>query len=164
VPYYLQVDGRESEVQVSALRPQLRVRSGPLECTVRYAAEDAGGESFGLTLDGVAYRGWRYQAGDSVYVRFAGRTYLVQLGRLRRADATSAQEQVRASMPGVVVAVHCMTGQQVQAGERLLTLESMKLQMTVVASHAATVRQLHVAPEAVFERGALLVSLSPAQE
>jgi biotin carboxyl carrier protein len=163
MPYWLQVDGEEVEVAVRALRPQLRVASGALECPVGQAAEDAG-ERFALTLGNVSYRGWRYRVGQSVYVRLEGRTYCVHLGRVRGGAAADAQEEVRASMPGVVVAVHCAHGQAVQAGEPLLTLESMKLQMTVVAAHAATVRQLHVAPAGVFERGALLVSLSVAKE
>jgi 3-methylcrotonyl-CoA carboxylase alpha subunit len=162
--FRVQVDGQESEVQVTALRPQLRVRSGTLECTVLQEQAGAAGESFALTLGERTYRGWRYHVGASVYVRFEGRTYCVHLGGARRSDEASAQEELRASMPGVVVAVHCQSGQHVQAGERLLTLESMKLQMTLVAAHAAQVRQLHVAPDAVFERGALLVSLSPAKE
>jgi biotin carboxyl carrier protein len=36
-------------------------------------------------------------------------------------------------MPGVVVAVQCESGQAVKTGDKLLTLESMKLQMTIVA-------------------------------
>ncbi|HTT42759.1 MAG TPA: biotin/lipoyl-containing protein [Steroidobacteraceae bacterium] len=164
MPYRLQIDGQESDVQVTALRPQLRVRSGTLECTVGQTPAGADGGGFALSLDEVRYRGWRYRVGECVYVRFEGRTYCVQLRCARRSDAASAQEEVRASMPGVVVAVHCQSGQQVQAGERLLTLESMKLQMTIVAAHAAQVRQLHVAADAVFERGALLVSLSAAKE
>jgi biotin carboxyl carrier protein len=37
----------------------------------------------------------------------------------------------------------------------------MKLQMTIVASRDATVQEVHVSSEAVFDRGALLVSLAP---
>lgn len=159
MPYRLQVNGVDTEVQLLARRPQLQVRIGPAV----YAAAGARGpgERFALALDGVPYHGWRCTVGDDVYVRVNGRTYVVR--RLRhepqRAAAT-AQEELRASMPGVVVAVHCESGQAVAAGDRLLTLESMKLQMTLVASHEATVAQIHVAPEAVFERGALLVSFA----
>jgi 3-methylcrotonyl-CoA carboxylase alpha subunit len=121
----------------------------------------ASAESVGLRLDGVSYRGWRCSVGDTVYVRLQGRTYAVQLpGPERAVDGATGQDEIRASMPGVVVAAHCTPGQAVSAGDALLTLESMKLQMTVVASHAATVRAVHVQPEAVFERGALLVSLT----
>jgi 3-methylcrotonyl-CoA carboxylase alpha subunit len=57
-----------------------------------------------------------------------------------------------------VVAVHCNAGQAIKAGDKLLTIESMKLQMTLVASYDAIVERIHVAQAAVFERGATLVS------
>jgi biotin carboxyl carrier protein len=158
VSYRVKVDGRESRVQIVALRPQLRVRVGELEHQV--SEPRARAESVELRLDGVLHRGWRCIVGDTVYVRLKGRTYAVQLpGPERQMDGATGQDEIRASMPGVVVATHCTPGQVVSAGDALLTLESMKLQMTVVASHAATVLAVHVQPEAVFERGALLVSL-----
>jgi len=67
---------------------------------------------------------------------------------------------VRAQMPGIVVAVHCAAGQRVQAGDKLLTMESMKLQVTLTASGAAVVERVHVAPEVTFARDALLVTLA----
>jgi biotin carboxyl carrier protein len=156
--YRIRVDGCESEAEILALRPQLRVRLG--ERAHEVAAASAGGERFELTVDGIAYSGWRCRHGDVVYVWLRGRTYVVELvRRMAQGDGAAAQEEVRASMPGIVVAVHCQAGQKVMSGEPLLTLESMKLQMTVVAAHAGTVREVHVVPEAVFERGALLVSL-----
>jgi 3-methylcrotonyl-CoA carboxylase alpha subunit len=157
--YRIRVEGRETEAEIVALRPRLQVRLGEQQHEI--AAPRAAGERFELTVDGVAYSGWRCRHGDAVYVRLRGRTYAVELLRHEaRGEGAAAQEQVRASMPGIVVAVHCKEGQRVMTGEPLVTLESMKLQMTVVASHQGTVRQVHVVPEAVFERGALLVSLA----
>jgi 3-methylcrotonyl-CoA carboxylase alpha subunit len=157
--YRIRVEGSEREVEILALRPQLRVSLA--EDAYAVAAGGATGERFELTVDGIVYSGWRCRHGDAVYVWLRGRTYVIEL--LRReahADGAAAQEEIRASMPGVVVTVHCQQGQRVMTGEPLITLESMKLQMTVVAAHAGTVRQVHVVPEAVFERGALLVSLA----
>jgi acetyl/propionyl-CoA carboxylase alpha subunit len=153
----LQVDGQDTEVQILAHRPHLRVRVGAAEHVVQ--APDAGGEQFSITVDGVAYRGWRCRAGDELQVRLNGRTYTVHfVTRQHAAAGAEGQEEIRASMPGVVVAVHAAAGQAVTSGDTLLTLESMKLQMTIVASHPGMVAEVHVQPEAVFERGALLVS------
>lgn len=155
----LQVDGQDTEVQILARRPQLRVQVGAAEHLVE--APDAGGGQFSITVDGVAYRGWRCSAGDDLQVRLNGRTYTVHLVRRQHAAAgAEGQEEIRASMPGVVVAVHAIPGQSVAGGDKLLTLESMKLQMTIVASHPGVVAQVHVQAEAVFERGALLVSFA----
>jgi biotin carboxyl carrier protein len=162
MPYRIQLDGRDIEVQILGRRPLLRVRIGAAEHSV--AAEPAAADEFALAVDGVPYRGWRCTVGDGVHVRLDGRTYLVRFVRRdTKGGGAAAQDEICASMPGVVVGVHCEPGQTVQAGDRLLTLESMKLQMTIVASRAARVQALHVAPETVFERGALLVSLAPEE-
>jgi acetyl/propionyl-CoA carboxylase alpha subunit len=159
VKHTFKVDGQEGEAGIVALRPNLRVRLARQLYSV--TAFHADGLQFEICLDGTSYRGWRCLVGDVVHVRLNGRTYLVHLHeRALTAAGAATENEVRASMPGVVIAVHCQPGQQLQAGDQLLTLESMKLQVTVVASHAATVRQVHVLADTVFERGALLVSLA----
>jgi acetyl/propionyl-CoA carboxylase alpha subunit len=159
VSHTFKVDGQEGEAQIVALRPSLRIRL--VKQLHSITAFHADGAQFEICLDGITYRGWRCLVGDVVHARVNGRTYLVHLdGRKLAAAGAAAENEVRASMPGVVVAVHCQPGQQLQAGDQLLTLESMKLQVTVVASHAATVQQVHVVADTVFERGALLVSLA----
>jgi acetyl/propionyl-CoA carboxylase alpha subunit len=159
VNHTFKVDGQDAEAEIMALRPSLRVRLGKqLHSVTGFRAD---GAQFEICLDGINFRGWRCTVGDAVHVRVNGRTYLVQLdARALAAAGAAAEHEVRASMPGVVVAVHCQPGQRLQTGDQLLTLESMKLQMTVVASHAGTVQQVHVAADTVFERGALLVSLA----
>ncbi len=158
----VRVDDQEIDAEIIARRPELRVRIGDRIYTV---AGRVTGEEFELTVDGESVRGWRSTLGAGVQVRLSGRTYAVQpLDPGAAVSDALAEREIRASMPGVVVAVHCAAGRTVGAGEKLLTLESMKLQVTLLAAHAAIVQQVHVAPEAVFERGALLVSLAPAQE
>ncbi len=155
----VQLDGRELVAEVIARRPGLVLRIG----TAEYAVDQhpVSGAEFAIGVNGVIHRGWRCRVHDTLYVRLDGRSYAL---RLPAASGTEeggdSQAEVRATMPGVVVAVHCSAGEAVQAGDRLLTLESMKLQMTVVASHAATVERVHVSAEGTFERGALLVSFA----
>jgi biotin carboxyl carrier protein len=154
---HFELDGRAGEAEIIGRRPQLQLRLGEARHQVQGAP--GGAARFEISVDGVTYRGWRYVAGDAVHVRLRGRTYIVEFPRRARQGAGAAtQDEIRSSMPGVVIAVHARAGERVQAGDKLLTLESMKLQMTVVASHASIVREVHVLPEAVFERGALLVS------
>ncbi|HEY2809087.1 MAG TPA: biotin/lipoyl-containing protein [Steroidobacteraceae bacterium] len=154
----IHIDGEVTEVQILARRPQLSVQVGAGRHVVQ---SEAGAGQFCIVVDGIAYRGWRCSAGDDVQVRLNGHTYAIHFVRRQHASGGAAgQEEIRASMPGVVVAVHANAGQAVQGGDRLLTLESMKLQMTIVAAHAGVVEQVHVKPAAVFERGALLVSFA----
>ncbi|WJL95490.1 biotin carboxylase N-terminal domain-containing protein [Microbacterium sp. ET2] len=52
--------------------------------------------------------------------------------------------QVRAPMPGAVVAVHVADGARVAAGDRLVSIEAMKMEHIVIAPHDGAVR-IHVA-------------------
>jgi acetyl-CoA/propionyl-CoA carboxylase biotin carboxyl carrier protein len=49
--------------------------------------------------------------------------------------AAAAHPDLRAPMPGAVVAVHVADGARVQAGERIVTIEAMKMEHPVTAPH-----------------------------
>ena len=49
--------------------------------------------------------------------------------------ATAAHPELRAPMPGAVVAVHVSDGSRVRAGERIVTIEAMKMEHPVTAPH-----------------------------
>ncbi len=57
----------------------------------------------------------------------------------RERAAGVADPELRAPMPGVVVAVHVADGAAVGAGERILTIEAMKMEHPVVAEHDGVV-------------------------
>lgn len=79
----------------------------------------------------------------------------------RRADAGRAGD-VGAPMPGRVVALLVREGQQVAAGEPLLTLEAMKMETIVRAPIAGTVRELCTDVRAAVQAADLLVVLDSA--
>jgi acetyl/propionyl-CoA carboxylase alpha subunit len=151
-------------VELAHRRPHLLLQIGSTLHTVVESPSEAG--AFELTLDGTVYRGWRYAIGNEVYVRLGAHTFIVSCAE---ADSEAAgrdgqQHESRADMPGVVVAVHCEAGQTVASGDKLITIESMKLQATLVASHEAVVERVHVGLETAFERGAVLVSFVKPRE
>ena len=163
--YRTLMSGREILVEVTGRRPQLAVRvDGIVHGVSDSQSRNAMSLDFELTVDGTPYSGWRCVVGNDVYVRLGGRTFI--LSRAMDASATasgaSSQHETRADMPGVVIAVHCEAGQAVSRGDKLVTIESMKLQATLTASHEAVVERVHVSPESAFERGALLVSFAGA--
>jgi acetyl-CoA/propionyl-CoA carboxylase biotin carboxyl carrier protein len=49
--------------------------------------------------------------------------------------AAAAHPELRAPMPGAVVAVHVADGARVRAGERVVTIEAMKMEHPVTAPH-----------------------------
>lgn len=107
--------------------------------------------------------GWRWVAGQDVYLRVAGRHWQFRRMASGAGDASAAASRAElcADMPGTVVSVHVAVGVEVLEGERLMTIESMKLQMTVTAPRAARVRAIHVAENATFDRGVTLISFEP---
>jgi acetyl/propionyl-CoA carboxylase alpha subunit len=166
--YRVRMSGREMLVEITGRRPQLAVR---IDGIVRGVSDSQSlnamsvDGAFELTVDGTPYSGWRCVVGNDVYVRLGGRTFVLSRTIEASASASGAnsQHETRADMPGVVVAVHCEAGQAVSRGDKLVTIESMKLQATLTASHEAVVERVHVSAESAFERGALLVSFAGAR-
>ncbi len=66
---------------------------------------------------------------------------------------------VAAPMPGVVVNVSMQAGDEVAEGQKLLTLEAMKMEMTMYAPRAARVAEVLAGPKTQVEAGDLLVRL-----
>jgi len=66
---------------------------------------------------------------------------------------------VGASMPGMIVTVAVKPGDKIAKGQKLLTLEAMKMETTLNAERDATVMAVHVAPGLQVETGDLLVEL-----
>ncbi len=162
MPWRALLNGREVSAEVAGRRPELAVRVNGL---VHAVDPGEAGSVFRLSVDGRSYSGWRYVAGDDIYIRLFGKTFILTRASNGSAAAANAssQSEMRADMPGVVVAVHCVAGQPVSRGDKLITLESMKLQATLVASHDGVIQTVHVSAESTFERGALLVSFASAQ-
>ncbi|WP_424935701.1 MULTISPECIES: biotin carboxylase N-terminal domain-containing protein [Bacteria] len=85
-----------------------------------------------------------------VWVHAEGRaTALTPLTRREAANRRLARREraaggtdpvLRAPMPGAVVALHVMDGTTVRAGARIVSIEAMKMEHPVLASHDGTVR------------------------
>nr|WP_240642308.1 biotin carboxylase N-terminal domain-containing protein [Microbacterium sulfonylureivorans] len=58
----------------------------------------------------------------------------------RERDTAATDPELRAPMPGAVVALHVSDGATVAAGDRIVTIEAMKMEHPVVAPHAGVVR------------------------
>ncbi|HMF18686.1 MAG TPA: pyruvate carboxylase [Gemmataceae bacterium] len=67
--------------------------------------------------------------------------------------------EVAAPMPGLVVQVTAAAGEQVAAGQKLCTLEAMKMETTIYAEQAGRVAEVLVQPGTQVEAGELLLRL-----
>ena len=63
---------------------------------------------------------------------------------------------VESELVANVIAVHVAEGQQVDAGTELVLLESMKMEIPVLAEVAGTVTAVHVAAGDQFQAGHLI--------
>ena len=91
-------------------------------------------------------------------VRVPDRSVESLLKRHPKGDPDNANHVV-APMPGKVSAVPVRVGQDVHEGERLLSIEAMKMETAVYSPRDAAVEQVLVAPGAVVEARDLLVIL-----
>lgn len=79
-----------------------------------------------------------------------GETYVAEVGSRTRGGGPAPgpparhESGVRAPMPGLLVAVQVTEGASVAAGQPLLIMEAMKMQMEIRAPRAGTVRRMHV--------------------
>ncbi|HEX5858651.1 MAG TPA: biotin/lipoyl-containing protein, partial [Microbacterium sp.] len=75
-------------------------------------------------------------------------------------DVAAAHPELLAPMPGTVVAVHVSDGAAVEAGDRIVTIEAMKMEQPVIAPHSGTARIL-VAPGDQVRREQILARVEP---
>jgi acetyl/propionyl-CoA carboxylase alpha subunit len=75
------------------------------------------------------------------------------------ARAHAGPVEVRATLPGLIVAVAVAAGDEVADGAALLTIEAMKMQNEVRAPRAGTVIEVAVAPGQTVATGAALLRL-----
>ncbi|MGV9192935.1 acetyl/propionyl/methylcrotonyl-CoA carboxylase subunit alpha [Microbacterium sp. MC2] len=77
--------------------------------------------------------------------------------------AGAADPELRAPMPGTVVAVHVAEGATVASGDRLVTIEAMKMEHAVTAPHDGVAR-VHVAVGAQVRRDEVLADVRAQSE
>ena len=68
--------------------------------------------------------------------------------------------RVESELVANVIAVQVAADQVVAVGDELVLLESMKMEIPVLAEKAGTVSEVHVAPGDVVQEGDVLVVLS----
>jgi acetyl-CoA/propionyl-CoA carboxylase biotin carboxyl carrier protein len=105
-----------------------------------------GGALVRVTLDGVSRRYAFARDGDALWIARDGFHLELRVARAVRAGAGHSADSLEAPMPGTVLLVHAENGQEVEDGEVLVVIESMKMELSIAAPHAGTVRGLDVAP------------------
>jgi biotin carboxyl carrier protein len=128
-------------------------------------SRQTGSGTFSLLIDHECAEVSVLARGEEFAVAVGGRTHRLRLlderarrRHERRGDVDGARE-VRAAMPGKVVAVLVEVGAAVERGQGLLVIEAMKMENEIAAPRAGTVAELRVRPGQAVEQGELLARI-----
>jgi biotin carboxyl carrier protein len=74
---------------------------------------------------------------------------------------SASTSEILAEMVASVLSISAAVGDQVEVGESVMLLESMKMEIPVLVETAGVVREIRVAPGDVIQEGDVLVVLAP---
>jgi len=135
-----------------SLAPGFRLNAQP--CRSGRFLLDNDAVEIALTVDGVA------DPQDFTLVAEKGQVWLFQPWRMDSAHGAAVGDgAILAPMPGRVIAVDIRQGQDVSKGQKLLTLEAMKMEHTLTAPFDGVVTQLEVAAGAQVQVETLLARI-----
>ncbi|MBS0557279.1 MAG: ATP-grasp domain-containing protein [Proteobacteria bacterium] len=138
--------------------------TGDGACTVAGARIDGG--TLSARFDGVARRHAVDIHGDRIAVHDGTRRRIFECMpafAFTRSEAAGA-DNVRAPMPGRIVVVKVKAGDTVEAGQELLVMEAMKMELSLKATHAARIEAVSATAGEFVEADAVLVRFAePAQ-
>jgi acetyl-CoA/propionyl-CoA carboxylase biotin carboxyl carrier protein len=137
---------------------------------------DANGESVAVEVDVSSFapigrhnstRSKVFRDGDAVWI-FDGASEPVRFA-IRDEDeiaaaAGAASGAAEAPMPGTVIAVRCEPGDEVEEGQVLVVVESMKMEMAVQSAVDGVVAEVLVAAGERVARGRLLIAMEEKEE
>ncbi|ABD88742.1 acetyl/propionyl/methylcrotonyl-CoA carboxylase subunit alpha [Rhodopseudomonas palustris] len=145
-PLRIEIDGITLEPEVTRERDGCTiVRIGGN--AVRFALDELSGDTLRFRADGMSESIVYHRDGDALFVLRQGVTSAVRdLTRAApaRAAAAGGDGRLRAAMNGRVVAVLVKPGDQVEAGQPVLTLEAMKMEHVHAAPISGIVSAIDV--------------------
>lgn len=163
--YVVTVEGQTFEIEVGQGG---RVWVNNRAYTVDFQSVD-GLPHYSLLLNHRSYDAHVERAdGEGCCVVLEGRPYQARVHRRqrplphlsqRRVEPAPATGQVCAPLPGLLVAMPVQLGQQVEAGEVVAVLESMKMQLELQSPCAGVVTAVGSEPGRQVSEGELLVAL-----
>lgn len=68
-------------------------------------------------------------------------------------------KEIKANMTGTVLSVLVKNGDTVSAGQDVLSIESMKMEMAITSDFSGNVKEIKVAPEDFIQEGQVLIIL-----
>jgi len=135
-------------------------RIGGLDEALAGSGRFRDGNGFEADLGGELLHAVVLRQADAVEVRVGGRAFRIGTRPPVAASAAgSGGGRIAAPMPGRVLGVFVKPGQKVEAGDRLLVLEAMKMEHRLTAQGGGTVTAVNAAEGEQVAEGALLVEI-----
>ena len=162
--YISTIDGREFDIEIM---DDHHVRIGGRVIAVNFESV-SGQPVYSLILDGKSFESFVYESDDEWQVLLRGRQYQVKVedereNRLKAAAGGGVAEggefHLKAPMPGLVVAIPVSEGQEVQKGQVLVILESMKMQNELKAPRDGVVAHIKAKAGESVEQKQILLNL-----
>jgi len=121
------------------------------------------GEHLLADIDGTRQRLHAIRRGETLYLHWHGELHAItRFDPIAAAEASHAQQGgLSAPMNGSIVRVLVEPGQAVEAGTALVVLEAMKMEHSIRAPEAGTVKALYCREGEMVSEGAVLVELEP---
>lgn len=158
----LTIDGKPHAVEVLRWRPSLVVLIDGRRHEVTEPDDGHDGHRSAV-VDGAILRYARSTDDNECHVRIDGRT--IEVRRIDPRDAVGgkdhSQDIIKAPMPGVVIEVFRKAGDDVSRGDKIATIESMKLQTVIVAPRDGKLATLKVSTGDTFQKDAVIAELEP---
>jgi biotin carboxyl carrier protein len=160
--YHVTIDDRTLVVDLSGSVPRVQGEDLPTELVTRPGSSLRSllvrGRSYSLVAEPTGRRGeWSIFVGPRNYaVRVVDERTRV-ISQMTAGAEVAAPKTVVAPMPGMVVRVDVVPGQQVRAGEGVVVVEAMKMENELRTPADGVVLRVEVAPGATVEKGAVLV-------
>ncbi|RWU21481.1 3-methylcrotonyl-CoA carboxylase [Pseudomonas alkylphenolica] len=149
ISLHLRADGQDQAVNLShASAPSLTLQ----------------GEHLTVEHDGLRRRHLAIRRDDTLYLHWDGELHAItRFDPIAEADAShSHQGGLSAPMNGSIVRVLVEVGQAVEAGAQLVVLEAMKMEHSIRAAQAGTVKALFCQEGEMVSEGTVLVELEEA--
>lgn len=110
-------------------------------------------------------KSWKYRTRpDHVSITLKGRMAKAYFYNPTADNITNSSNALTAPMPGKIIAVNAKAGDIVKAGDPLIIMEAMKMEMTLEAPRDGIVAEVNAAPDALVTDGEMLLSLEEENE
>ena len=114
-----------------------------------------------LKINNNLYKTYAADTKNNAFLKVESEIYRLEKKKNETAQSKENQSanNIKASMPGIVIEVVVKEGDKVKEGDVILSTESMKMQTNIIAPRDAVIGKIYFKRNETFEKGAVLASL-----